>query len=460
MKRMNPSLIGIVARRIIAFSLLAMVLQIGVVFADYWFDDDKLSVLMLQQETETLAQAIVKRNGVLTFRPDRQLRERYLERRGGDGAIYVRIRTASGALLFSNCTTECAAHFLPLSVNAPNFWKRLIVPGKPFSIAGGQSFERGGDVVLVELAILKDPNGFMYAALLHEMVDSMIVPMTLMFCLVIGATIWSVRSALQPIAMAVRAADAIDPRDSGARLPSSRMPQEIERLVAAVNRLLARVADLIQSQKVFSSSIAHEIRTPVSIAKMELSRIADPRARNAERDLDALTHILEQLTSLARADAVDPSAFQRANLSEIGAEVTEATAPFVFDNGKAIEFVDHDTPPVTVIPALVENMLRNLIENAVKHNPAGTRIVVTCGPGPLVSVEDDGKGLVDLPEHNEDLGYVKRSGQLGLGLKIVQRIGELHKARTAIDTAPGKGTKITIDFAAVAHGPPPRSPDI
>ncbi|MDK1491830.1 HAMP domain-containing sensor histidine kinase [Sinorhizobium sp. 7-81] len=450
MKRANPSLIGIVARRIVAFSLLAMALQIGVVFADYWFDDDKLSVLLLQQETETLSRAIVNRDGVLTYEPDHELRERYLERHSRDGAIYLRVRTASGSVLFSNCTTECAAHFLPLSINAPNFWKRLIAPGKPFSIAGGQTFSRDGVPVLVELAILKDPNGFMYSALLHEMFDSMIVPMTLMFCLVIGATIWSIRSALRPVAVAVRAADAIDPRDSSARLPATRMPQEIERLVSAVNRLLARVGDLIQSQKVFSSSIAHEIRTPVSIAKMELSRIADPRARNAERDLDALTHILEQLTSLARADAVDPSAYQRASLSAIGAEVTETTAPFVFDQDKSIEFVDHGTAPVTVIPALVENMLRNLIENAVKHNPPGTRIAVTCGPGPQVSVEDNGKGLVDLPEHNDDLGYVKRSGQLGLGLKIVHRISALHKARISIDTAPDRGTKITIDFSAAA----------
>lgn len=246
----------------------------------------------------------------------------------------------------------------------------------------------------------------------------------------------------------MQAADAIDPRDSTARLPMTRMPQEIARLVTAVNRLLARVGDLIQSQKVFSSSIAHEIRTPVAIAKMELSRIADPRARNAERDLDALTHVLEQLTSLARADAVDPSAFQRASLSTIGAGVAESMAPYVFDHDKSIEFVDHGTAPVTVIPALVENMLRNLIENAVRHNPPGTRIVATCGPGARVAVEDNGRGLVDLPEHNEDLGYVKRTGQLGLGLKIVHRIADLHKAKIAIDTARDQGTKITIDFAA------------
>lgn len=450
MTRANPSLIGIVARRIIAFSLFAMLLQIGVVFADYWFDDDKLSVMMLQQEMGQLSRGITKNDGVLTYRPDHELRERYLDLHGAEGAIYVRVRTASGSVLFSNCSTDCAAHFLPLSVNLPNFWKRLIAPGKPFSVAGGQSFERDGEAVLVELAILKDPNGFMYSALLHEMFDSMIVPMTLMFCLVIGATIWSIRKALKPVAMAVRAADALDPRDRNARLPSARMPQEVERLVAAVNRLLVRVADLIQSQKVFASSIAHEIRTPVSIAKMELSRIADPRARNAERDLDALTHILEQLTALARADAVDPAAYQRSSLSLIGAEVTQATAPFVFDHEKSIEFVDHGTPPVTVIPALVENMLRNLIENAVKHNLPGTRIVVTCGPGPLVAVEDDGKGLVDLPEHTEDLGYVKHSGQIGLGLRIVHRIAELHKAKIALDTAPGKGTRVAIDFAAAA----------
>ncbi|OCP15489.1 MULTISPECIES: HAMP domain-containing sensor histidine kinase [unclassified Ensifer] len=448
MKKPNPSLISIVARRIVAFSLLAMAIQIGVVFADYWFDDDKLTVLMLQQETEILATAIRLRDGVISYEFSRELSERYLAPHDRDGSIFLRVRTEPGTLLYSNCTTECAEHFLPLDLDAPNFWKRLISPGKPFSVAGGQSFERDGATVLIELAILKDPNGFMYSALLHEMFDSMIVPMTLMFCLVIGATIWSIRSALKPVAMAAAAADRLDPRDSGARLPLTRMPEEIARLVSAVNRMLARVADLIQSQKLFSSSIAHEIRTPVSIAKMELSHIDDPRARNAERDLDALTHILEQLTSLARADAVDPSAYQQASLSQIGASLAEAIAPFVFDHDKSLEFVDEGTPAVTVIPALVENMLRNLIENAVKHNPPGTRIVLTCGPGAIVSVEDDGKGLVDLPEHHEDLGYIKRSGQLGLGLKIVQRISELHEAPITMETAPDRGTKITIDFSS------------
>lgn len=452
MKQPNPSLIGIVARRIVAFSLLAMAIQIGVVFADYWFDDDKLSVLMLQQETETLSSAIHVRDGKVSFEPDRELSERYLDRHDRTGSIFLRVRTETGTPLYSNCTTECAEHFLPLSIDAPNFWKREILPGKPFSVAGGQTFERAGATVLVELAILKDPNGFMYGALLHEMFDSMIVPMTLMFCLVIGATIWSIRSALRPVAQAAHAADALDPRDSNARLPLTRMPEEIARLVSAVNRMLARVADLIQSQKLFSSSIAHEIRTPVSIAKMELGRINDPRARNAERDLDALTHILEQLTSLARADAVDPSAYQSASLSQIGAGLAEAIAPFVFDHDKSLEFVDEGTPAVTIIPALVENMLRNLIENAVKHNPPGTRIVLTCGPGAIVSVEDDGKGLVDLPEHHEDLGYIKRSGQIGLGLKIVQRISELHEAPITVETAPDRGTKIIIDFSAARSG--------
>ncbi|MFK0274701.1 sensor histidine kinase [Ensifer sp. NPDC090286] len=452
MRRRNPSLIGIVSRRIVAFSLLAMAIQIGVVFADYWFDDDKLSVLMLQQETEKLIEYVHVRDGVAHYEPDRDARERYLDRSDDNGTIFLRIRTASGEMIHSNCTAECAQHFLPLNVDAPQFWKRLIAPGKPFSVAGGQTFERGGLVVLVELAILNDPNGFMYGALLHEMFDSMIVPMTLMFCLVVGATIWSVRGALRPVAMAAQAADALDPRDGNARLPLTRMPQEIAPLVTAVNRMLARVADLIQSQKLFSSSIAHEIRTPVSIAKMELSRIDDPRARNAERDLDALTHILEQLTSLARADAVDPSAYQRTSLSQIGAAVAEAIAPFVFDHDKSLEFVDEGTPTVTAIPALVENMLRNLIENAVKHNPPGTRIVLTCGPGPVVSVEDDGKGMIDLPEHNEDLGFVKSSGQLGLGLKIVRRISELHQATVAVDTTPGRGTRFSIDFSAAVSG--------
>lgn len=107
MKSRNPSLIGIVARRVIAFSLLAMILQIGVVFADYWFDDDELSVLMLQEETETLSTAIATQDGDLTFKPNHELKERYLERHG-PGAIYVRVRTASAR--FSSPTARPNVH--------------------------------------------------------------------------------------------------------------------------------------------------------------------------------------------------------------------------------------------------------------------------------------------------------------------------------------------------------------
>ncbi|MEK1868171.1 MAG: sensor histidine kinase, partial [Ensifer adhaerens] len=99
MRSRNPSLIGIVARRIIAFSLLAMAIQIGVVFADYWFDDDKLSVLMLQQETENLIEYVQVRDGVARYEPNRDVRERYLDRSDDNGAIFLRIRTASGEMI-------------------------------------------------------------------------------------------------------------------------------------------------------------------------------------------------------------------------------------------------------------------------------------------------------------------------------------------------------------------------
>ncbi|HEX2019294.1 MAG TPA: hypothetical protein VGO17_10190 [Aurantimonas sp.] len=76
-----------------------------------------------------------------------------------------------------------------------------------------------------------------------------------------------------------------------------------------MNRAFGRVEELIRSQKIFAASIAHEIRTPVSIVKLELARIDNPRARKAEGDLDSLTHVLEQLTAPARVDATEGEAF-------------------------------------------------------------------------------------------------------------------------------------------------------
>ena len=444
----NRSLIGIVAWRIVIFAMLALVLEFVIVIIEYWSNDEDLAGFIITEETEQLASGIVATNDRLSFVMSPSLVERYTMRDDeGEGGIFVRVRTAAGAVLYSNCEEMCQRHFLPIEVNPPDLWQREIAPGKPLSVAGGRSFTVAGHEVFVELAVLRDPHNFVVGVLLHELRDHLIIPMPLMFGLVAGATILSVGAALKPVVAAAREADQIDPRAALQPLPTDGMPREVATLAQAVNRLLERVADLIQSQKIFSTSIAHEIRTPVAVVRMELERIADPRARKAEKDLDALTHMLEQLTSLAKLDVVDASAFRTLDLETIAGDSVAALAPYVFESGRTLEFVaDPQTKPIRGVPALIENTISNLVGNAVKHTPKGTHITVRAAAPAVLEVTDTGPGFSQAPAQVLERGRIKSSDALGVGLRIVERIAELHQAQLVVDSERGKGTCVRIAF--------------
>jgi signal transduction histidine kinase len=275
----------------------------------------------------------------------------------------------------------------------------------------------------------------------------MLVPMTLMLTLVIGATIWSIKSAFLPVTAAAAAAERLDPSVPASRISTDRMPLEVARFATAVNRGIDRVGELIRAQRLFTSAIAHEIRTPAAIVRLELERIDHPGARKALGDLESLIHILEQLTALARLEAVDGSAWTRVDLARISEDVVGAVAPYVYDSGRTIAFFDQGATEVEGVPALVENLVRNLVENAVRHTPPGTAIVVTAGPGAVVSVADDGPGFDDRPRGEvQEAGTVATKGTLGIGLKIVEKIAAMHGATVERSRAPSRGATVTVRF--------------
>jgi hypothetical protein len=193
------------------------------------------------------------------------------------------------------------------------------------------------------------------------------------------------------------------------------------------------------SQKLLTSSISHEVRTPLAIARLELEEIDDPRARKVEQDLDALNRLVEQLTTLARLEGAGLAKATPIQPAEMAEQVVGALAPLVYASGKTIEFIDKSPRPFEGHPALVENALRNLVENAVRHSGNGATIRVEAGPGPEFSVCDDGGQCSKPASANAD--------RLGLGLKIVGRIAEIHGGSFALTKSPGQGATARIVFA-------------
>lgn len=419
MKQISPTLGAILARRIAFFAVLAMVLQLAVIFSDYYWNVGELSRLFVEQETERLASGIAVEDGTIHYRLPESVEGRYSEAQTG---YVARIREADGGLVFQSCDAACESRFLPPDVNPPDFWLRSLKPGKPLTLVGGRAFTVGGRRFVVDVATTGDPQDVLSDVFWNEVIEHMIVPMSILLVLVLGATLLSVRQALKPVRIAAEAAERIDPMNSRSHLQFQEMPREIAHLAVAVNRAFERVGELMKSQKILTSGIAHEVRTPLAAIKLELGHIDHPRARKAEADLDDLVRFVGQITALARLDTFDHGMFEEVDLVALASSVVEQLAPWVYENDHSLEFsAQVDAAIAQGVPALLKDAVRNLIDNAVRHTPAHTDIVVRVSRN-LIRVEDRHPAGI-----RQACDVTAHTDSLGIGLKIVERIAAIHR---------------------------------
>jgi signal transduction histidine kinase len=438
-----PSLVALTVRRIVIFSTLAMLAQLVGVVLQYWSDDQTAERYAIEMETEALARGVSDRNGQATFRLPDDLRARYGEANSG---YFVRVRTAEGRLL-SNCGGECDVLFPPLDLKPLIFWMRQAQPGRPLQVAGGRVATETPEPVMIEIAIVDDRDGVMRRVLAREIIDHMVLPMSLMLILVLGATILSVVQMLRPVQRAARQLERLDPRTDGARLSEAGMPREIAGFMQAVNAAFDRIVALMRSQKLLTSSITHAVRTPLAVARLQLEKIADPLAREVERDLDALNHLVEQLTDLARIEGAPLAATALIDPATLAERVVGDLAALVYASGKSIELTERDAMPFAGHPALIENALRNLVENAVRHTGEGASIRLEVGPGASFCVRDDGDRLGKASVRTSpSQSATSASEKQGLGLKIVDRIAAVHCARFEWTRVEGVGVAARLLF--------------
>ena len=440
MTKKPPSLANIVTRRILFFAALAMFGQLLAVVVQTWSDDLQLGHMAIEYESFALAKGLTGEAGIVSYALPRSLRGRYEQ---GRRDYFARIRSRSGVVLFSNCDIECAERFLPLNIDPPNFWVRQLAPGKPLKVAGGLLVDRGVEPILVEVAILGDKDRVLNAVFLHEIRDHMAAPMSLLLLVVLAATLFSIRRALKPVVETAAQIPNINPLRKETRLPTARLPLEVAMLTAAVNKACDRVGELMGAQRDFTSAISHEVRTPLAVARLELEKMLDPRARKIEADLETLNQLVEQLTTLARLEGADCIPTQKIDLRHIGEEVVSAMAPFVYASGKSIELIDRGCSEIRGYPNLIENAMRNLVDNALRHSGPKAHIQVEVGPGAAFRVCDDGMWAADSQTNRAAAAPAPR---VGLGLKIVGRIAEMHGGRLDIAKPAAGGLVAEVSF--------------
>lgn len=252
-------------------------------------------------------------------------------------------------------------------------------------------------------------------------------------------------------------------------LVAADLPAELRPLVEHFNQLLGRLDNSVIAQKRFISHAAHQLRTPLSALRLETELMlakelpADLRVQVQRINLstERMIRLGQQLLVLARADsAANPKdRFIRLDLCEwartSGAEwLTRAQA-----HQLELVLIAPETPAwVDADPLLLDELLGNLIDNALRYAHAKTRITlrVTVNP-PTLSVEDDGVGIT-ISDHHQVFeafyrGEQSQSDGSGLGLAIVREIALAHGAGWNLLSRPHvMGTRISIVFPGPRMG--------
>ena len=280
------------------------------------------------------------------------------------------------------------------------------------------------------------------------------------------------RRGLRPLVRIAADTARIEARDLNRRLDGESFPEELAGLVEALNGALGRLHGVFVRLEHLAGDLAHELRTPLQNLRLELEglvlRPPDPelqreRLGSVLEELDRLASMVEQMLFLARS-SVPGTALHRESLPA-GEVLRDAAAFFsaaAEEAGLSLEVEAPGDLKVHADAQLLHRALQNLLANAVRHTPRGGRILLQASPkagGTTLQVLDDGEGIPEelLPRLGErfaraELSRERGRGGAGLGLAIVRGILELHGGTLQVESRPGKGTRIELDFPGPAQG--------
>ena len=263
------------------------------------------------------------------------------------------------------------------------------------------------------------------------------------------------------------ALDSIGATQLDARLPLRGVKEELRPLAVAINELLQRIDETYSSQIKFISDASHELRTPIAVIQGYANLLTRWGAEDPETmqesinaiksEADAMKDLVEQLLFLARWDNDSMHVvMERLNLSGVAAETLREVE--MIDPSHVFTSELEDEVWVNVDRGLIKQLLRILIDNSIKHTPAGgqiTLIVRREGQEAILAVRDEGDGIAsqDLPYvfdrfYRSDASRNRDTGGTGLGLAIAKWIIERHGGYIRMMSMEKLGTKTTVCLPA------------
>ena len=250
-------------------------------------------------------------------------------------------------------------------------------------------------------------------------------------------------------------AEAIIDGDMARRVPVDPRGGVFAAQAVAFNRMLDRIAALLESVRNVSSDIAHDLRTPLARLHARLTRLAG-QASSAEiadeldEALAQCDELMAMFAAILRIAEVEGerrrAAFAAVDVSAIVTEVAEAMVPIATEGDRRLIVEGGGEVPLRGDGQLLSQAAFNLVENALNHTPPGTTVWIgaaRAGTRAILSVRDDGPGIAPA----DRAAALRRFGRLdasrhqpghGLGLPLIDAVARLHRGTlTLADGAPG-----------------------
>jgi heavy metal sensor kinase len=274
---------------------------------------------------------------------------------------------------------------------------------------------------------------------------------------------WLARRALRPIQRLTDDAREIGIERLAERLPMPATGDEVARLAATLNLMLARIEAGVDEQRRLVADASHELRSPLAAMRAELdvslrADDLDPPAqavlRSTREEVDRLSRIVDGLLTLAHADqgALD---LQRRPL-DLATVAAEAVARMeALADARAVTVETRLAPaPARGDAGRLAQAVGNLLDNALEFGRAGGTVTVSTGTdaaGAFVHVLDDGPGIPPAARervferfHRLDASRTRATGGSGIGLAIVREIARAHGGRAWTESGPRGGSRFVL----------------
>lgn len=272
--------------------------------------------------------------------------------------------------------------------------------------------------------------------------------------------------ALAPIDKITRTARHISAEDLSARLNPPETDDEVGRLAATFDSMLARLEDAFRRERQFTADASHELRTPLSAMQTIMdSTLARQRAPaeyeqaliDLSQEAERMRTLTEGLLHLARNDATrQPAKFECVNLSILLKDVVDSLRPLAED--KRLKLIDNVPDDDLTLMGDSDGLIRlfvNLLDNAIKYTEQGF-ITISAKPKDdqllAVTISDTGVGIT--PEHLPHIfdrfyrvDKSRSKNGIGLGLAIAQNVARAHGGEIAVESKVGKGTTFIVQLS-------------